>query len=202
MELAHRWGDRNLTRLELIIALLILALLIGFFSRYALIVFAQAERSMINRTVININTALNFRASMAVMNGENEELEYLLNMNPMEDMTVKMNINNIENPLDNYKSALAGDNLLPPSNYGGVQPSDNPDLMQKGKWYYILDNGLIVYTVNNTEFFESENPDLARIRFRIIINYKDINSNGQYDLKIDDFVAVRLNSIDNYTWLR
>ena len=70
MELAHRWSDRNLSRLELISAVLVLAILIGVFSRYILVVFSSAEQSMVNSTVININTSLSYRAALLILEGE------------------------------------------------------------------------------------------------------------------------------------
>ena len=89
MELAHRWSDRNLTRMELVMAILLLAILIGTFSRYALVLFARVEKSMLDRTVININTALNYRASMAVMRGQYDELQFLIKMNPINPYSEK-----------------------------------------------------------------------------------------------------------------
>lgn len=200
MELAHRWHDRNLARMELVIAVLILGLLVGVFSRYTLRVFAHAERSMMNSTVISINTALNYRASMAVMMGKYDELEFLLKMNPMEDMQTIPEVNHFNNEINNYVFELASDIISPPSNYGGNLASYDPDLMEKGKWYYQQDEGLIVYTISNSEFFESNIDGLARIRFRIKFDYKDNNANGQYDKGVDEFNFVKLQAIDSYTW--
>ena len=70
MELMHRWSDRNLTRLELVMALLIMFILIGAFSRHVLIVFARAESTMINTTVMNMNTTLQYYAMNAALKGD------------------------------------------------------------------------------------------------------------------------------------
>jgi len=200
MYIAHRWSDRNLTRMELVMALLILALLIGYFSRYVLLVFAQAERSMINRTVININTALNFRASMAVMRGQYDELQLLIKMNPMEEMQSSPEINHFDNGINNISLAFARSIVSTPSNYGGIIASDIPDTMEKGKWYFQQDDHVLVYKVSNSEFFSSDLEGPARIRFRIKIDYNDNNANGQYDQNSDEYHSVKLQSIDHYSW--
>ena len=200
MELAHRWGDRNLTRMELVIALLILALLIGFFSHYMLTLFARAERSMMNRTVININTALNYRASMAVMRGKYDVLESLLNMNPMEEMQVSPEINDFDNRVNTISLVMAGSTVSTPVNYGGVIASENFEIMEKGKWYFDQGDHLLIYTINNAEYFSTDVEGLARIRFRIKIEYSDNNANNQYDLEIDEFNSVKLQSLDQYNW--
>jgi hypothetical protein len=200
MELAHRWSDRNLTRMELVIASLVLALLIGFFSRYVLLVFAQAERSMMNRTVININTALNYRASMMAMRGQYDELQFFIKMNPMQEMQSRPEINDFDNGVNNISLALSGSSISSTSNYGGIIASDNPDTMEKGKWYFQQDDHVLVYRVSNSEFFSSDLEGSARVRFRIKINFKDNNANGQYNQKIDEFHSVKLQSIDQYIW--
>ncbi|MEO1925314.1 MAG: hypothetical protein ABGY08_04900, partial [Gammaproteobacteria bacterium] len=93
MELTHRWGDRNLTRIELVISILILALLVGTFSKYMFAMFAKAERTMVNKTVVSINTALHYRASMMVMRGQYDELQLLLKVNPMKELRLPLEIN-------------------------------------------------------------------------------------------------------------
>lgn len=196
MELAHRWGDRNLTRLELVIALLILAALIGIFSRYMLLTFAKAERSMINYTVINLNSVLNLRASMAAMMNVND-LEKVFRMNPMQ--TFQSNLyenNNTNNSIELY---AIGYNFEV-SNYGGVLVNDDPDYMEKGKWYYLQGEHILIYTVNNTELFKSNRKGLARINFELDLEYEDVNENGKFDIDSDKFQSVKYKEIDDYIW--
>ena len=197
MELAHRWGDRNLTKLELVIALTILTLLIGVFSHYSLIILSQAERSMINRTVININTALNVRASLAVMKGNFDELSILLNTNPMESMNTRLETDSLGDELTPLSLTLIEASVSSPANYGGVLLDDNSDVMEKGKWYYVKNENLVVYTLVNRGLLADSNKD--RIRFKIILDYNDKNSNGVFDSMIDEFNSIKLKPIDNYT---
>lgn len=201
MEIAHRWGDRNLTRMELVIALLILALLIGFFSRYTLVVLAQAERSMVSRTVLNINAALNLRITLAKINREYDELKYLLNSNPLKIMREAIIINEPGNANPDISLAIIESTSSTSIDYIDIHSYDSLELMVKGRWYYILDEHILVYTVRNSEFFNSDIEGLPRVRFGMIIDYNDINNNGQYDLSIDKFNSVKYESIDEYQWV-
>jgi len=202
MELAHRWSDRNLTKMELVIAILILTILIGTFSRYVLVIFSRAEQSMITSTVININTALYYRAAMAVMRGEFQELGLLEKMNPMEELQSRPEISDMDMTLNNIPLALVAGSTSTstPGNYGGVINAYTIESMEKGNWYFNQDNRYLIYLVSNSEFFSSDVEGLPMIRFRIAIDYKDRNSNGQYDPASDEFQTMKLESVDHYQW--
>jgi hypothetical protein len=200
MELAHRWRDRSLTKLELVVAILILTILIGSFSRYVLVIFSRAEQSMINSTVININTALHYRAAMAVMLGQYQELELLREINPMEELQASSEINNPKITLDQIPLALLAGTASAPANYGGLINSYTMDSMEKGLWYFNQDNRYLIYLVSNSEFFFSDAEGLPIIRFRIVIDFKDRNSNGKYDPESDEFQTMKLHPVNHYQW--
>ena len=200
MQLAHRWSDRNLSRTELVIAILILALLIGNFSRYMVVLFARAEQSIMTRTVININTALNYRAAMAVMRRQYDELQFLIKMNPMQDMQSSPEISDFENGENKISLEFFGSIISLPENYAGLIDADNAQAMEKGKWYFQRDDHILVYRLSNSEFFSSDLEGPARIRFRTKLYYKDNNANGRFDQMIDEYHTVKLQTLDQYTW--
>ncbi len=200
MELAHRWRDRSLTKLELVVAILILAILIGSFSRYVLVIFSRAEQSMINSTVININTALHYRAAMVVMRGQYRELELLEEMNPMEEMQASPEINDPNLTFKNISLAPLTGTAFAPANYGGVMNAYTMGSIEKGKWYFNQDNRYLIYLVSNSEFFFSDETGLPIIRFQIMIDYKDRNSNGKYDPERDEFQTMKLHPVNHYQW--
>lgn len=200
MELAHRWGDRNLTRLELVVAILILAIMIGFFSKYALTIFSRAEQSMVNRTVTNINTALSYRAVLAVLQDDHDELEKLMKMNPFVEMHLPPKIDEYDLKPNDIPLSMGGELVVTPSNYARVIYAGDEDSLEKGKWYFNQAELLLVYVINNTELFTSEIEGSPRIRFRIALDYNDRNGNGQYESTIDEFRNMKLTSIDQYQW--
>ena len=199
MELAHRWSDRNLTRNELIIALLILALLIGFFSRYVLVLFARAEESMINSTVISINSGLYYRAALAVMRRDYRELKFMEEMNPMEDLKPIAKIENLHGSVNGIPIAMMGTNSKQ-ANYGGEINAYTIDSMKKGNWYFHQGKRQLIYVISNSELFTSETKGLPMIRFKIVIDYEDKNTNGLYEPEIDEFRTMKLRSLDHYQW--
>lgn len=196
----HRWPDRNLTRMELAMALLILALLIGAFSRHALIVFARAESALVSTSIVNMNTTLQYYAMIAALTNDVEKLAALVNTNTLYEIQNNIEQANMNEVMDNQFIPPRIHNWLP-GNYIGELESTNPEDIEKGKWYFDKTEGMLVYRVNNSEFFHSELSGIPRIRFRFHVDYEDINLNGIYDPDQDKFRSIMLKSPDNYEWL-
>lgn len=196
MEIAHRWSDRNLTKIELIMSLLILSLLIGIFSQYMYSIFSKAEESMIRRTVLNVNTALFHRASMMVMQGKFDELELLLKINPMKELQSNLNINEIINDIELNSSTLSESIVTTPSNYGGEIVSEYIDIMEKGYWYFVIDDNVLIYLFKNTGPFNYTKKGSSILQFQIKLDYKDINLNGRFDESVDEYKTVKLKLTD------
>ena len=200
MYIAHRWGDRNLTRLEYVFAILILAIMIGVFSRYALVMFARAEQSIINSTVININTALHYRAALALMRGKYQDLKLLEETNPMQELQSNISIDEPEVVINNISFTLLASSSYISTNYAGEINAYTMDSMEKGKWYFNQDNRSLIYVIRNSEFFSSDAEGLPLMQFEIVIDYNDKNTNGEYDPESDEFRTIKLQPINNYEW--
>ena len=95
--ISGRWGDRNLSRMESIIVWIILLLFIGYSYRYMSAVFGNFEQSMVEKTVLNINTALTYQAAMLIFKRQYEELRLLQKTNPMDAMQARVEIYSFEN---------------------------------------------------------------------------------------------------------
>lgn len=201
MELAHRWLDRKLSLLEGIFAWLLIAIIIGSFSRYMFAVFSRAEQSMINSTVININTAINYNAAFALMNGNNEYINELLKMNPIDVMSENIDITSEQYDADEINSYIVMNRLsasLP--NYGGIVFDDSESLLERGQWYFDQDDYILFYKLENSEFFNSNIQGPARIRFQVKLNYTDKDGDKIFDPLVDEFNSAGLQAVDNYSW--
>jgi hypothetical protein len=201
MRLAGRWKDRNLTRLELVVSLLLIATFIGVFSGYGLASFARTERSMLDTTVANIRTALRHRALMARIQGDSEFYVNLVEFNPMEDMqTIRFPRigEEIGENMDLRVSIYPIVNS--PPNYVGEL--DNPSLedLAKGTWYFDRTQKILVYLVRNSEYFISDLEGVPRIRFKVIVSYDDLDDNDVYNPQMDQFLSVELKDLDRYRW--
>jgi len=201
MELAHRWLDRKLSLLEGIFAWLLIAIIIGSFSRYMFAVFSRAEQSMINSTVININTAINYNAAFALVNGNHEYINKLLKMNPIDIMSENIDITSTEYDMHTINSYIATNHTSASlSSYGGIVFDDSEPLLESGRWYFDQDDYLLFYKLENSEFFNSDLQGPARIRFQVKLNYTDKDGDKLFNPLVDEFNSAGLQAVDNYSW--
>ena len=200
MELAHRWQDRNLTRLELVFTVIILAILIGVFFRHALLIFSKVERSMVEKSIININSALNLRVSMLVASGKGIDPEIVLKKNPIEFTSSRSRDSVLNEDKINIMEMMTETSVIPLTRYGGNILSDKIGSVEKGFWYYQLNDSLLVYVIRNDEYFSNTISGPKRMRFETVIEYKDINQNGRFDNQIDAFNSVKLKALNEFTW--
>jgi len=201
MELAHRWGDRNLTRAELVMAILILALLIAYFSRHMFIVFGKVEKSMIDRTLININTALHYHASFSMMEGDVDAVNKLVLMNPMELMTNKIVVGDFSFNQQNNNSLIDLKYITSaPSNYGGIVIDDSDPNLESGQWYFDQDDQILFFKLYNSEYFTSNIDGPARVRYKVRLNFTDRDDDNSFNPLVDEFMSVKLQAIDNFEW--
>lgn len=202
MYLVPRWADRNLSRLELVSAWILILVLIGTFARHMFVVFARAEQSMVERTATNIRTALKYRAGLAGMEGDYETIREIASENPIEEIKSLEPEDLIKRAGENSDQYLAAiPSLSTPSNYGGEITDAQIGTAKKGYWYYNTADETLVYIIRNNEFFVSDLGGPPRIRFRLTIDYTDRNSNGQYDPGIDIYHSIGLTPVDAYKWV-
>ena len=203
MELAHRWADRNLTRLELVAACCIMALLIGYALRHMLIFFAEVERTMLNTSIVNINSALKYRAAVAIMRGDKQLISRLSEQSPFAVIQSTQGL--YVQPADDLEKQLnlrIVSFITQPANYAGELFDPELSEIESGSWYFDLSDKTLNYRVRNDEFFQSELAgEGARIKLKVVIDYNDINGNERYDADIDEYKSVSLQRVGIYSWL-
>ncbi|MEQ8938396.1 MAG: hypothetical protein RLT30_06805, partial [Gammaproteobacteria bacterium] len=82
MYIAGRWSNRNLSRLELVVAIFAISVFFAVFSVYMLKVFAKVERVAVNTTVNNINVVLTSKLVEAIVKNDYSDIETVLDQNP------------------------------------------------------------------------------------------------------------------------
>jgi len=198
--LAPRWIDRNLTRFELLVSIVILLVLIGTFSHYSLVIYSNAERAMLNATVTNINTALRHRALLSRLESGGRVTVNFAELNPMTDMQAE--------PVFGGRTAARAIDLAgsvyavidSPPNYIGELKGPPPEGLDKGVWYFDSVNRELVYTVINTEYFRSDLSGQKRVRFRLEVTYDDNDGDGKFDPSVDHFHSINMTSPDQFEW--
>lgn len=196
MELASRWLDRKLSWLEGVVAWLLIVLLIGLFSRYMLIIFSKTEKIMIERTVININSAINYTSAIAKLNNDIETINSLVYVNPMNFMSMNVTINELSSNSINQPIHFTS----PPSNYKGEVLDDADPSLERGNWYFDVDGKFLFYKLRNDEFFETSIAGPERIRFKVKMEYIDLNKDNRFDSYIDEFISIKLEPVDSFRW--
>ena len=201
MELTHRWRDHNLTRLELVVAWLIIVVIIGAFIRSMLVIFTRAERTMVNTTINNINTALKYRTAIAVMRGDTKFLAALAQQNPFTFVQNQqaLKLTPGKNRLNDLSAGFSA-YYTPPSNYLGELDDPDPATLKAGNWYFDKSDKTLNYLVNNGEYFHGDLGKIPRIKLKVIVNYNDLNGNNHFDPGIDEFKSISLRSIGKYSW--
>ncbi len=199
MQLAHRWLDRNLTRLERALALIIILLVLGTFTRHILLVFARAEMSMVSATIINLNSSLKYYAALAVMRGDYAQLSRMDGMNPVDEVQLLQD-NLVEN--NEQVELISETSTFPtfnkPRNYIGELKRPDPDMIAKGEWYFDTDTRTLNYRVINAEYFSGEMQSNNIISFKVNIEYVDSDGNGRYNPQTDKFVSINVENITAY----
>jgi hypothetical protein len=201
MELANRWQDRNLPKLESVIAWIVILIIMAVFLRYILVIFARAEMSSVNSTVLNINSAIQYHAAMAVLKGDYQTLLKLKTINPfseIKDIREEYIENQISDTMNIFPDSLPF--LVRRSAYLGE--FTNPDLnsFKSGSWFFDNGENSLIYLVRNDLFFNTALPGNPRIRFKINIEYEEQNANLVFDPGIDKFLNIKLQNIDEYNW--
>jgi len=196
MQVAHRWLDRNLTRLELIVALIMIMLVLGSFTRYMLLVFARAEMSMVNSSIINLNTSLKYHAAMAVLRGDKAQLSRMEGMNPMAEVqSWQDGYTQIEEEMELITLTSALPIFTRPLNYIGELNDPDLDIIARGEWYFDIDDRSLNYRVVNGQFFFAGMQEAATIKFTVNIDYIDKDADGHYNPQNDEFVSINVQRV-------
>jgi hypothetical protein len=201
MYIAGRWADRQLSRLELVIAVIVISLVIYVLMQKMLKIFAAAERGLLTTTVVNINTAMQYRAAWYILQGDQSELEIMQLMNPFVMGQIDSALLKPEKTPGVPSQLLAGIvDVRLPGNYLGEMDRANPDDIEGGRWYFDRQEQKLVYRVDNDEYFYSSLSGPARVEFKVIIDYVDTNGDNRFNPQMDEYRNIRLRAMNDYEW--
>lgn len=193
MELAHRWIDRNLTRAELTISLCLIALFIGFFAKYVLVILIRVERTMVDTTIVNLSTALKYNVAMEVLKGNDEYVLIIMDGNPVH------HIQSLDNSYDGIENRRIDDAGLPdtkllivPPNYIGELRKPDPLSIEPGSWYFDLDEKMLVYRLRNYDLFLTDSNQAPIIKFGVVVDFEDRNENNRFEPYTDNFLSINI----------
>ena len=59
---------------------------------------------------------------------------------------------------------------------------------------------MLIYRVNNAEFFSTDLEGVPRIRYKTEIEFDDINNNQLFEYAIDKLTNIKFINVDEYRW--
>lgn len=196
-----RWSHYQLSRLELVFALIVLLVLVSVFLNYMIVMLARAEHSMVERSILNLNSALRIQAMQAV-GKDADRIAAMQHGNPLallEQQTGRQGFDHLQ-PTQQAAMARARSTAMLP-NYAGERDSSAAAELEAGSWYFDTDSSALVYIIRSAEVFRSELPGRARLRYRLELDYEDRDADGQFTPGVDQLRNVGLQPLDAHQWL-
>jgi hypothetical protein len=201
MYIAGRWADRQLSRLELAMAVIVLSLVFVVYMQYLLKAFAYTERSLLENTMVNINTALQYHLAGHLLRGDYGIIDEMQAINPFTMVSADPFWLDPA-PGDPLPAEIVAGvmGLRAPTNYLGELDNPDPAEIGGGHWYFDTADNTLIYRVDNAEYFYSSLPGPPRVRLIVEVEYDDRNNNNRFDPVIDEYKSIGLKAIDDYEW--
>ena len=129
--------------LEITIVIGLLAALAGFLATRLGRLQLDAERAAMQQVLQGVRSVLNLQVASWLASGRSSDLQKLVGSNPMEQFSP------------------------PPANYVGRVRTHDVSWIRGGQWYFDEDDRLLIYRVQNEQYFESAVAGPPRARFKI-----------------------------------
>ncbi len=134
---------RGFSLLELVLALLLMAVLVGVFLDRALYYRELAEKSAMEQVALDLRSSVNLSVAELVLKNRFTDLPGLAAQNPMDLLASKPR---------NYLGVLGG---------GGVQE------VVTGNWYFDVTSREVVYYVESGRYFAPDEQGRMRVAWRV-----------------------------------
>ena len=169
--------ERGFSFLELILVIAIISLLFAVAVDKLLILKVEAERTAMAQILGSLRSAMGIQVASHISNNTVDELIERADSNPMDWLAEK------------------------PENYIGVLDEPDPADVEIRTWYFDSYNKHLVYRVSSGEYFKSSLKGAKRARFRVNLDYTDVDEDGEFNENIDEIHGLTLKSIEPYQWL-
>jgi prepilin-type N-terminal cleavage/methylation domain-containing protein len=163
-------GQRGFSLFELVVVVLLVGVLMSFAIDRLMRMQVDAERVSVQYVIGALESAINLQVAEIVVRQGLDAVRSLEDRNPMSFLSKT------------------------PANYIGASDDDATDWQRGSGWYFDLDKKILVYTVNNTDYFRSSVEGRPRIRLQLKLIYLDDGMNHLIR-------GIKLQSLDEYRWL-
>lgn len=196
MNLAYRWISIELGKLEVICSIIILSIVIGIFLNKSLELFVLAERRLLEASVSNIQTALRLQTAIESLNNDISSIKMTAGMNPL--VLMQSVPDDYEQYIGSALVSIRAEqfSVKPLSNYLGEMFDPDIELLERGNWYFDRNGNLLIYLVNQNDFFGDNASKLTELRYTVQLDYIDVDNNGYYETGIDKLKSAFLVQIE------
>ena len=163
--------------LELVLVIAIIGLLFTVAVDKLLILKVEAERTAMAQILGSLRSAMSIQVASHISKDTMDELVKSTDSNPMDWLAEK------------------------PENYIGVLDEPDPADIKIRTWYFDSYNKHLVYRVSSGTYFKSSLKGAKRARFRVNLDYTDVDGDGEFNQVIDEIHGLTLKSIEPYQWL-
>ena len=167
---------RNLSRVELAFVVVFISILVALAITKILSLGVKAEQTGVNITINTLRTDLRYFAVHRILDGKIQRLDEMGGINPFTSFRE------------------------PPLNYHGEVSSANLGDIEPGTWYFNVDNSVVGYRVEHADQLISTVPGPKRIRFRVELDYQDLDFNGRYDPGSESVTGLVLALVEGFSW--
>lgn len=179
MSLGRKWPEhRGFSLFELLVVIVIVSVLTVIAISRLLALQVDAERVVMESTVGAIRSGLGIKVAESIAKHKVSTLPSYEDRNPM--------------------------NLLAevPRNYLGEMENIDPQVLEKGSWYFDRPAKTLVYIVDNAGYFSGgiDNPPRARFKTRLV--YADNDGDGVFNSGIDSIEGLRFVALEPYKWTK
>lgn len=161
--------QRGFSLFEMVIVILLIGILMSLAIDRLIMLQVEAERVSVQHVMGSLDSAVYVETAEIVLKEGLAAMRKLEHTNPMD-----------------YLAKL-------PHNYVGVKSSEAARDVPVSSWYFDSDNDVLVYTVKNKQYFETDIEGEPRIQLKLSLVYRDNNRNSNIQ-------GVRLEKSNEYSW--
>lgn len=168
--------ERGFTLLELIAVIGLVIILVAVALENLMPLRGAAERASVQTTIGHLRSATSLELTRRILKKDAGDVGDMDRANPFEYLTAA------------------------PSSYGGSIALRDVRSLERGRWYYDRNRGLVLYRVRWPSYFEGGPGGVPRIRMRVELSYTDKNGNGRFDRGEDSLHGIRIEPLESFRW--
>ena len=178
MQFVSIQGNDGFSLLELIIVIILVALLFTVAVNRLAPLRGDAEAAHVATVIGSLRSAIGMEAASRVVR---QGVQGLADMEGLNPMTLLQEV---------------------PEQYVGVLPTDRPEEIPPGSWYFDDVNELLVYRVRYPRYLEGNPQPPAELQWRVQLQFEELSESPASDAAQGRIRGLRLQPLHDQRWSR